>query len=232
MRVFIKHQKGTSEAVYTKLFKTIRNAETNEVQVFLPEKNEIVSTGWVPEISYQMKKENDVLDVFIKPELSVLLRSLNNVGQDTEKPFKEPDFHLLDTSGEKEKSGASAGKGATVLYEVTFCDREIKVNGLKLSKPHFNSVNELVFDYLFRNPNKRIELKVIEKAIDRPINKRLQDIVRDLGFRGSLRSMFFPNVAKTVIEFVNPITKEELDSRALEVPNITVVAKKRNVEKE
>jgi hypothetical protein len=108
------------------------------------------------------------------------------------------------------------------LYQVTFQNREIRVNGFRLSRPNFNSENEVVFDYLFHNPNRRIEVSEIESATGRPLGKKLREIVRDLGFKNELREIFFPGIAKTAIEFVNPVTRSDFDARGLAPPQVDI----------
>ena len=78
-----------------------------------------------------------------------------------------------------------------------------------ISKPNFNSVNDLVFTYLYKNPNKTITKKALEREVNTPIIKRLHDIVQELGFKKELAKIFF-SVSKTQIEFKNPITKQEI----------------------
>lgn len=106
------------------------------------------------------------------------------------------------------------------LYEVTFRNREIAVNGFRLSRPNFNSENDLVFEHVFANPNRRIDLGEIESVIGRPLTKKLREVVRDLGFIGELCDMFFPGVSKTAIEFVNPVRGSDFEARKLRSPRL------------
>lgn len=98
-----------------------------------------------------------------------------------------------------------------VLYKVTYSDhtRLIRINNIVLAKPDFESTNDLCFTYLYGNPNKPIAFDELNKMADGKLEgKRLSDIVRDLGFTGVLKTIFFPVVTKAQIKFVNPITKE------------------------
>jgi hypothetical protein len=89
--------------------------------------------------------------------------------------------------------------------------REVLLNDIIIiSKPNFNSVNDLVFNYLYNNPNKTITKSALERELNTPITKRLHDIVQELGFKKELGKIFF-SVSKTQIAFKNPITKQDLD---------------------
>lgn len=98
-----------------------------------------------------------------------------------------------------------------IVYWIDYSEksREIRINNLLLSKPDFDSKNEIVFTYLYNNPNKRIDKKEIEKETKEPINKRLHNIINELGFSGELKKAFF-SISKTSIEFRNPIKRKDL----------------------
>lgn len=97
--------------------------------------------------------------------------------------------------------------------EITFSkNREILLNKLFLiGKPDFDSENELVFGYLYNNPNKRLSQAEIEEALNAKINKSFHKIIENLGFKGDLKHIFF-QVSKNTILFRNPVTSEELKS--------------------
>lgn len=79
-----------------------------------------------------------------------------------------------------------------------------------LATPIFNRTNDLVFKYLFDNPNKLITKNELEReARKETISKSMHDIVRELGFEKEIRTIFF-KATKTTIIFRNPITKQHL----------------------
>ena len=79
-----------------------------------------------------------------------------------------------------------------------------------LATPIFSRTNDLVFKYLFDNPNKLITKNELEReASKETIPKSMHDIVRELGFEKELRTIFF-KATKTTIIFRNPITKQHL----------------------
>lgn len=126
-------------------------------------------------------------------------------------------------TNQKPKSQTITNKEKTVenALWITYSDktREILLNNLFiLSKPNFNSTNDLVFSYLYRNPNKIVTKKELEReATNSPITKRLHDIVQELGFKKDLNKAFF-SVSKTQMTFRNPLTEQDLID--LDLPKI------------
>lgn len=118
-----------------------------------------------------------------------------------------------------------------ILYKVIFNEhnREIRVDGALVGNPDLDSENDLVFGYVYKNPNRTIRLREIEDGIKQSVNKRLTDIMRDVGFKGDLRRVFFKGVTKTSLYFVNPITKEYAEKNNL--PKIDLDKIGRNLEK-
>jgi len=100
---------------------------------------------------------------------------------------------------------------ADILYEVTYSThtREVKINNIQIAKTEFDSENDNVFAYIYRNPNRLITLEEIEKGVRTKLKKRLVDIIRDLGFTADLKTVFFPAVKKDSVKFINPITKQQ-----------------------
>lgn len=108
-----------------------------------------------------------------------------------------------------------------IVYKITFTiAREILLNGVQIAKPDFESENDIVFDYLYKHPNRKIELAEIEKEIGQGMTKTLHKTVENLGFSGDLKTAFF-QVSKTSIYFRNPVTKTdlgELNIRTIKFP--------------
>jgi len=198
----------------TRLAKLTCGSGNKDVELLLPERTDIVHTGWLPEFVHETRSGEPLsLTLRIRPDnpsavaLSGRVPEPQHPGPEVQRSTRE----------------VPAGEaGDEVLYEVTFQNREVRVNGFRLSRPNFNSENEVVFDYLFRHPNRRIELAEIESVTGRPLTKKLREIVRDLGFRAELREIFFPGIAKTAIEFVNPVTRSDFLKRELRPPRLDV----------
>jgi len=179
---------------------------TSQIDLLLPCAAQVAESGWVPEIVYRTAELN-ILSIAVK----FARAAATGVGIAAPSARSAPP--------QQDKPGSSQPEA---VFEATFENREVKINGFRLSRPNFNSENEVVFDYLFRNPNRKIEISEIEAAVGRPLSKRLREIVRDLGFRKELREIFFPDISKSAIRFVNPITKADVDARELRPPSIEV----------
>ena len=97
------------------------------------------------------------------------------------------------------------------MYQITYTkQRQVLMNNAQISKPDFNSENDLVFSFLYDHPNKRITREELEKAVGGKLTKSLHKIVENLGFEGDTKEVFF-SVSKNAIEFRNPITKRDLE---------------------
>ncbi|MBP7700527.1 hypothetical protein KA111_00535 [Candidatus Woesebacteria bacterium] len=99
---------------------------------------------------------------------------------------------------------------AGILYKITYNDhtREVKLNHLVIAKPDFDSENDNCFQYILANAGRPIGIEELGQAVGSKINKRLAHIVRDLGFTGNLKKIFFPVITKDKIMFMNPISRE------------------------
>lgn len=110
-----------------------------------------------------------------------------------------------------------AQQNSDIVYEVTYTQaREIMLNKVfQLAKPDFDTENDLVFNYLYKNPNQKFTKQQLEEAIGRQLTKDLHKIVENLGFKADLRKMFF-SVSATSISFKNPITQEDLEALGIQ----------------
>jgi hypothetical protein len=102
-------------------------------------------------------------------------------------------------------------------YRITFTmANEIVLNDvLILARPNLNNENAALFEYLMGNPNKNLQKRDIETALNLKIGKSFHKIIENLGFKGDLRKAFF-KTAETSILFRNPVTDEQL--RQLGIP--------------
>lgn len=103
-----------------------------------------------------------------------------------------------------------------VICWVTFTQtREILLNDVFLiGKPDFDSENEVVFGYLYNNPDRTITLDELKEKLKRDITKTLHKIVENLGFKGDIKNLFF-NISKSSIKFKKQITQKDLDELGL-----------------
>jgi len=100
-----------------------------------------------------------------------------------------------------------------------------------LKKMNYDTINEQIFDYFFKNSNRKITLDELQKSVDEPIKRSLPKIVNELGFSGDLLRIFF-NVSKNAVEFRNPIRKSYLEKIGISKLKINIYkessAKKNN----
>lgn len=101
--------------------------------------------------------------------------------------------------------------------------REILLNDFFLiSKPDFDSENEQVFYYLYKNPNKTIRRGEMIEDLKTSLTKDFSKIVENLKFKKGLRTAFF-EVSSDSIKFINPVSRERLE--ALGIKNISIEIK-------
>ncbi len=108
--------------------------------------------------------------------------------------------------------GKSAQQDSDIIYEVKLTtSREILLNNILLARPGFGSENEILFRYLFDNPNRPVTIAELQKQLgDQPIKKGLHKIVENLGFLGDFKDAFF-SVSKDTVLFRNPVRRKDLE---------------------
>ena len=119
-----------------------------------------------------------------------------------------------------------------LLYKVTYSThtREVKINNIVLSKPDFDSENDRFFEYVSLNPNRPIGLEELTQHMGSAPAKRLAHIVRDLGFTGELKSVFFPVVTKSQVMFINPVNKQYAQEHDLPAINFKKIGRQSETE--
>ncbi len=103
-----------------------------------------------------------------------------------------------------------------IAFELAYCsdiDRVIRVNDHPIATLRLDSENDNVFEFLMKHPNTRHTLNAGEIARGIKVKKTLDDVVKNLGFKGDARKLFFPTATATDIELRNPITSGELKER-------------------
>jgi len=94
------------------------------------------------------------------------------------------------------------GEKFFITYSET--DRRILLNGkMELSSPNFDSENDIVFRFLFNNPNQIFSKKELEENCKTKISKPFVKILENLGFQRGIKDAFF-DVSKYSIKFHNP----------------------------
>lgn len=123
---------------------------------------------------------------------------------------------------------------ADILYEVTFSThtREIKINNMLLANPNWDSKAMNFFEYVFTHPNEPIEVAKIEETTAMNLANSIQDILRDLGFIGAVRQLFFPVATKNKVMFINPITKTYATKEDLPTIDLTKITRQSEPKRE
>lgn len=129
---------------------------------------------------------------------------------------------LRDILTEVEHKGINPSSNNNIYWIDYTINREILLNGKLLHRPRPDSPSENLFSYLFNHPNQIIELKKVEESEGRTdISDNIHQKIRDLGFSGILKKIFFPIVTKLTIQFSNPITQDYLTTNHLpNLPNV------------
>ncbi|MDX2073943.1 MAG: hypothetical protein SFX19_06220 [Alphaproteobacteria bacterium] len=87
----------------------------------------------------------------------------------------------------------------------------VTIDGIfRLTKPHAGSENEKVLEFLLEYPNKEHTKHAIEGALHHKLTKNLYDIIRGLGFENELMKLFFPKISQDIIQFNNPVAKQDM----------------------
>jgi len=108
------------------------------------------------------------------------------------------------------------------VYEIKFNDGVILLNNMYMSKPQFGSINYDFFEYIFKKPNERHDVKDLMSQLNHTAKKTVHHILNDLGFKGDLKALFFPRASSRFIEFVNPVTAEHLKSQRIDYLKVEI----------
>jgi len=83
---------------------------------------------------------------------------------------------------------------------------EIAERSVDQHRPNFYSQTDLMYSYIFRNPNRVITLDEVRKNIDRRhLSLDFTQLLGGLKFTGKLRRLFF-RASKSHLIFYNPVT--------------------------
>jgi hypothetical protein len=97
------------------------------------------------------------------------------------------------------------GSNSPVWIDYNEDQRDLLLNGVfLLSTPHYDSTNHRVFSYLYLHANQQVNPKELWHAIG-GTDRSISNILNDLGFRGTLRDLFFDTSAQAIC-FHNPVS--------------------------
>jgi len=93
----------------------------------------------------------------------------------------------------------------------------ISINGHWISRPHTSKNICDFFEYVHTNPDRIITKVEIEKNLQIKLNKGVDDILRDLGFRGVLAKIFFKKMTNDSVYFTNPVYVSDLKKLGIDL---------------
>lgn len=178
--------KKTGKAMQKKIAETMKN-----IRIPMPD---IPALANIPDINRYMQTEVEVY----APPPNYQAQSVGLLKQ------------LVEQQKQKDKTDKSTA------LEVNYTNsRQVVLNGIiQLSKPNLNSINDLVFSHLYKNPGKSFSKQQLEEVAGQKFSKTLHKVVENLGFKGDLAKAFF-TTSKNDILFRNPITRDELNEMGL-----------------
>lgn len=103
-----------------------------------------------------------------------------------------------------------------IVLNFTYENRKVKINEIVIANPHFDSENDYFATFISENPNKKITRGDFEKYKRTKMNKKFDQIIIDLGFRGNIKKLFFPNVSIKAVVFKNPITRDDMKKAGID----------------
>ena len=178
LRMSVRYREMNSGDEHKKtILQLFRSEDGRDTEVSLPESGDVVDTGWVPEIVYRQDELEIVVrpsaelvrcghgngtdkcqgkqDAGGEREGGATGEVVSAGASDRAVVVREavqPIEKCTPPADEIDQSGIGAANPHQnrddILYHVTFINREVRINGFRLSKPNFNSENEVVFDYL------------------------------------------------------------------------------------
>ncbi len=96
----------------------------------------------------------------------------------------------------------------------------IAVNGHIISRPHFGSDVSGFFQYIHGNANRKVTRQEVEDVWKFKMKKGMDDVLRDLGFRGALAQIFFIEMTNGMVHFVNPVTWRRIRELRVDVDDV------------
>ena len=143
------------------------------------------------------------------------------------KTFKDiagEDIFNLENRNSRDKLSDINNKDKTVfLLSYDEWSREIYINDKLLKRPQLNSVNHIVFEHLYNNPNTEVSLRtlkeIVENELGHKFDKSIIKIANDLGFTRDRRKLFFIT-SQYSAKLRTKITQEILDSQKVDIKNI------------
>jgi len=107
-------------------------------------------------------------------------------------------------------------KEKTAVLKISYDNHKLKINEIVIAKPHFESENDYFATYITTNPGKKLTSQEFAKFKNNKMTKKFDQIINDLGFKGNIKKLFFPNISIRAVEFRNQITPEDMKKAGID----------------
>lgn len=107
-------------------------------------------------------------------------------------------------------------KEKTAVLKISYDNHKLKINEIVIAKPHFESENDYFAAYITNNPGKKLTNQEFVKFKNGKMTKKFDQIINDLGFKGNIKKLFFPNISIKAVEFRNQITMEDMKKAGID----------------
>lgn len=94
----------------------------------------------------------------------------------------------------------------TYTIEYNEFQLEIQINGIKFHKLSLNGKNTIIFDYIYKNPNKDISYDDLKEKAGLHKDKTITNFLKDISMNVVFKDLFFPKTTDKQIYFRNPVT--------------------------
>lgn len=101
-------------------------------------------------------------------------------------------------------------KKNSIVLKLSYDKHRLKINEIVIAKPHFESENDYFATYITTHPGKKLDSSEFARFKNNKMTKKFDQIINDLGFKGNIKKLFFPNISIKAVEFRNQITTEEM----------------------
>ena len=107
-------------------------------------------------------------------------------------------------------------KEKTTVLKISYDNHKLKINEIVIAKPHFESENDYFATYITNSSGGKLTTSEFVKFKNNKMTKKFDQIINDLGFKGNIRKLFFPNISIKAVEFRNRITTEDMKKAGID----------------
>jgi len=113
-------------------------------------------------------------------------------------------------------SGYLEEKEKTAILKMTYDNHKLKINEMVIARPHFESENDYFATYITNSSGGKLTNSEFVKFKNDKMAKKFDQIINDLGFKGNIKKLFFPNISIKAVEFRNQITLEDMKKAGID----------------